>query len=167
MEPVAIEAPPVEAVPPVVPDVAAAPIEAPAVVPEAASAEAVQETVPASAAVVHHEAKRDYPSLYDTKATTIVAVLLGVLIIGGIQAAVHRIYQNTKNEQKALTQFVTMMVALVIGAYMADLLIAGPDTSLLGEEEHTIILGFVKDICLMVFGYYFGTKTAPATGSEE
>ena len=165
MEPVATEAPPVEAVPPVVPDVAAAPVEAPAAAPEAAPVEAVQETVPA-AAVVHHEAKRDYPSLYDTKATTIVAVLLGVLIIGGIQAAVHRIYQNTKNEQKALTQFVTMMVALVIGAYMADLLIAGPDTSLLEDEEHTIILGFVKDICLMVFGYYFGTKTAP-TASEE
>jgi len=165
MEPVATEAPPVEAVPPVVPDVAAAPVEAPVAALEAAPVEAVQETVPA-AAVVHHEAKRDYPSLYDTKATTVVAVLLGVLIIGGIQAAVHRIYQNTKNEQKALTQFVTMMVALVIGAYMADLLIAGPDTSLLGEEEHTIILGFVKDICLMVFGYYFGTKTAP-TASEE
>jgi len=50
-------------------------------------------------------------------------------------------------------------VALVIGAYIADLLIAGPDTSLLSDEEHTIILHFIKDTCLMVFAYFFGTKS--------
>lgn len=110
---------------------------------------------------------RGYPSLYDTKASTIVAVMLGMLIVGGIQLIVHNIHKNAKTDYRALTQFVTMMVALVLGAYMADLLIAGPDTSLLSDDEHTIILGFVKDICLMVFSYYFGTRSASGKGAEE
>lgn len=104
--------------------------------------------------------QRGYPSLYDTKSSTVVAILLGMLIVGGIQTVVWQIHQKAKTEYSALTQFVTMMVALVLGAYMADLLIAGPDTSLLSDDEHTIILGFVKDICLMVFSYYFGTRSA-------
>jgi hypothetical protein len=49
---------------------------------------------------------------------------------------------------------------------MTDLLIAGPDTSLLSDNEHTIILGFIKDICLMVFAFYFGTK-ASSSPSER
>lgn len=103
---------------------------------------------------------RQYSSLYDTKATTVAAILFGVLIVGGIQLIVARMYQHAKNEQEYLTRFVTALVALVMGAYIADLLIAGPDTSLLSPEEHLTILGFVKDVCLMVFAYFFGTKSA-------
>ncbi len=103
-------------------------------------------------------AGREYPSLYDDKGTTLAAIALGVLIVGGIQMSVSRMYASSRNEQQYLTRFVTSLVALVIGAYIADLLIAGPDTSLLSDEEHTIILGFVKDVCLMVFAYFFGTK---------
>jgi len=102
---------------------------------------------------------RQYSSLYDTKATTIAAILFGVLIVGGIQFIVARMYAHAKNEQEYLTRFVTALVALVMGAYIADLLIAGPDTSLLSPEEHLTILGFVKDVCLMVFAYFFGTKS--------
>jgi hypothetical protein len=54
-----------------------------------------------------------------------------------------------------------------MGAYIADLLIAGPDTSLLTDEEHTLILGFVKDIALMIFAYYFGTKSGKAADEPE
>jgi hypothetical protein len=109
----------------------------------------------------------DYPSLYDTKATTVVAVLLGMSIIGGILYTVHRIYKGARDEHQALTQFVTTMVALVIGAYMTDLLIAGPDTSLLSDEEHTTILGFIKDVCLMVFSYYFGTRASGGSSTPS
>jgi len=108
---------------------------------------------------------RQYSSLYDTKATTVAAILFGVLIVGGIQYIVARMYQNAKNEQEYLTRFVTALVALVMGAYIADLLIAGPDTSLLSPEEHLTILGFVKDVCLMVFAYFFGTKSGGGGGS--
>lgn len=107
---------------------------------------------------------RNYPSLYDDKGTTLAAIALGFFIVGSIQFAIGRMYVSARNEQEYLTRFVTSLVALVIGAYIADLLIAGPDTSLLSDEEHTIILHFIKDVCLMVFAYFFGTK---ATSKES
>lgn len=118
-----------------------------------------------------HKEGRQYSSLYDTKISTVAAILFGILIVGGIQVLVARMYHRAKSEQEYLTRFVTALVALVMGAYIADLLIAGPDTSLLSPEEHLTILGFVKDVCLMVFAYFFGTKSgggsnpppAPAT----
>lgn len=111
---------------------------------------------------------RDYPSLYDSTGTTVVAIVLGIFIVGGIQYAVHQIYTKAKNEHELLTRFVVSLVALVVGAYITDLLIAGPDTSLLSDDEHTIILGFIKDICLMVFAFYFGTRSSspPSPPSE-
>jgi hypothetical protein len=134
----------------------------------AASAEtAAVAPVAATVAVEAPSGPRQYSSLYDTKATTVAAILFGVLIVGGIQYIVARMYAHAKNEQEYLTRFVTALVALVMGAYIADLLIAGPDTSLLSPEEHLTILGFVKDVCLMVFAYFFGTKSASNTSSSS
>lgn len=165
MEPLAPVAAPVEvaAPAPVTPEVPSEPVALPSPEPVAPV-----ETVNAPAEA---SAPRMYPSLYDTKGTTVVAILLGVLIVGSIQVVVARMYASAKNEQEYLTRFVTGLVALVMGAYIADLLIAGPDTSLLSSEEHLTILGFVKDVCLMVFAYFFGTKSAsppspPAVISE-
>lgn len=104
---------------------------------------------------------RSYPSLYDTTSGTLLAITLAAAIIGGVLWTVARIYQRSRDEHAALTQFVTTMVALVVGAYIADLLVAGPDTSLLTSGEHASILSFVKDTCLMVFSYYFGTRAVP------
>jgi len=144
---------------------------APAAVEQVGADVGVLPAVAVEAQTVASSGPRQYSSLYDTKATTVAAILFGVLIVGGIQFIVARMYQNAKSEQEYLTRFVTALVALVMGAYIADLLIAGPDTSLLSPEEHLTILGFVKDVCLMVFAYFFGTKSggggnppaAPAT----
>ena len=147
-------------------------VEGAVVAPSDAAASVEAAPVAAGTATVAVEAPsgpRQYSSLYDTKATTVAAILFGVLIVGGIQMIVARMYQNAKSEQEYLTRFVTALVALVMGAYIADLLIAGPDTSLLSPEEHLTILGFVKDVCLMVFAYFFGTKSAapPAAPTSE
>ena len=134
--------------------------------PEAAAVPAPAEAV----ALQVNEAPlagREYPSLYDSKGTTVVAILLGVSIVASIQYAIIRMYSTAKTEQIYLTRFVTALVGLVMGAYIADLLIAGPDTSLLTDEEHTLILGFVKDIALMIFAYYFGTKSGKAADEPE
>ena len=129
-----------------------------------AAAPAVQPPVnvhEAQEAAVAGDSTRVYPSLYDSTSGTLLAITLAAAIIGGVLWAVARIYQRSRDEHAALTQFVTTMVALVVGAYIADLLVAGPDTSLLTEGEHASILSFVKDTCLMVFSYYFGTRAVP------
>lgn len=116
-----------------------------------------------------HAPMRGYPSLYDSTGTTIIAIVLGIIIVGGIQWFVQRLFAKSRSEHELLTRFVVTLVALVVGAYITDLLIAGPDTSLLSDDEHTIILGFIKDVCLMVFAYFFGTKASsppPPSPSE-
>jgi len=113
-------------------------------------------------------ATRVYPSLYDTTPTTLAAVAIGVLIVASIQVLVVRMYSTAKSEHVYLTRFVTSLVGMIVGCYIADLLIAGPDTSLLTEQEHTLILTFIKDTALMIFSYYFGLKAqAPKEGSGE
>lgn len=99
-------------------------------------------------------------SLYNSVSTTLLAVLLGIVIVAGVQWSVSRIFTAEKNPHRALTQFVTMMVAIMVGVYVSDMLIAGPHVQLLAEGERTAILGFVKDTALMIFAYYFGTQSA-------
>ena len=114
--------------------------------------------------VMTHNGERHYPSLYDGVGTTIAAILFGVLIVGAIQVLVVKMYSNAKSEHDYLTRFVTSLVAMIVGCYIADLLIAGPSTQLLSANEKTLILTFVKDTALMIFSYYFGLKaqTPPA-----
>ena len=99
-----------------------------------------------------------YPSLYDTLPTTIAAIAIGVGIIGGIQWTVRKIFSKEKADHRALTQFVTSMFALIVGVWIADKLIAGPTADLIDPGESAQLLTFIKDITLMVFSYYFGTK---------
>ena len=126
--------------------------------------EVVHETAPV---VVEHPGARQYPSLYDDKGTTLAAITLGFFIVGSIQFGISRMYVTAKSEQEYLTRFATSLVALIVGCYIADLLIAGPDTSLLSDEEHTIILHFIKDTCLMVFAYFFGLKAQAHQGASS
>lgn len=147
-------------------DAAPAPAEeaaAPAAAPAEEKVEATHATVVVEAPAV---AQETFVSLYNSVWTTFAAVALGVLIVGGIQVSVARIFARERNPHRALTQFVTAMVAIMVGVYVSDMLIAGPHVELLGEGERASILGFVKDTALMIFAYYFGTQSAGSKESE-
>ena len=109
-------------------------------------------------------AEAPFSSLYDTPSGTVVAILCGLAIVVAIQLLVARIFRTGKSIIESLTFFATAMVAVLVAVYVCDLLIAGPDVLLLREGERSAIVNFVKDTCLMVFAYFFGTKSA-ATGS--
>lgn len=129
------------------------------------AAPVVSETSAVVGAVEHEKV---YPSLYDTLPTTLAAIAIGVGIIGGIQWTVRKIFAREKADHKALTQFVTSMFALIVGVWIADKLIAGPSTELLDPTESSQLLTFIKDITLMVFSYYFGTKAnVPSEVAED
>jgi hypothetical protein len=101
-----------------------------------------------------------FTSLYYTSAGTITAIAFGLLIVAAVQLIVARIFRIAKTSIEALTFFATSMVAFLVAIYLCDLLIAGPNVMLLHEGERSAIVNFVKDTCLMVFAYFFGTKSA-------
>ena len=103
-----------------------------------------------------------YPSLYDTKGTTVVAILLGIAIIAAIQVHVARMFSQAKNETSALAQFVMSMMAIIIGVFVVDTVISGPDTSLLSASEKASVMELIRANVALVFGYYFGSKVAQA-----
>lgn len=103
-----------------------------------------------------------FNSLYQSFGGTLTAVALGILIIIGIQFVVGRIFNGARTMSDSLTTFATSMVAVLVGIYVCDLLIAGPEVTLLREAERTTIVTFIKDISLMCFSYYFGSKTKEA-----
>jgi len=114
--------------------------------------------IQAQTVIIDKDGDKIYPSLFDTIPTSFIAIILGIFIIGGIQWIVRKIFAHEKQEHKALTQFVTSMFAFIVGIWIADKLIAGPSAQLLWENESRDVLNFIKDITLMVFAYYFGTK---------
>ena len=122
--------------------------------------DAIVERVTDDAALV----SAPFSSLYYTQTGTIAAIVCGMAIIIVVQIKVARIFGSTRSIIEALTYFATSMVAILVGIYVCDLLIAGPNVLLLREGERSSIVNFVKDTCLMVFAYFFGTKTATERG---
>ena len=152
LEPTPIEAAPAPAVP-----VEEVPLPAPT---EVDAPVAPVEDVAPVAATVAAEPTAPFSSLYHSPEGTLAAIAAGVIIIAAVQVKVARIFKTAHNVIEALTYFATSMVAILVGIYVCDLLIAGPDVLLLREGERSAIVGFIKDTCLLVFAYFFGTKTA-------
>ena len=105
--------------------------------------------------------ERQYPSLYDSYGTTLIAIVLAIIIVSSVIGIVGYIYRRARTDHAALTQFVTTMFALIAGVFVADKLVAGPSTELLNPQESLKVLEFIQQTCLMVFAYYFGTKAQP------
>lgn len=108
-----------------------------------------------------------FSSLYDTQGGTIIAIAFALGLVVVVQLLVARIFSRAKSMIEALTSFATAMVAFLVAVYLCDLLIAGPDVLLLRAGERAAIVGFVKDTCLMVFAYFFGTRSTGGTNDAN
>ena len=108
-----------------------------------------------------------FSSLYDTQGGTVTAIAFGLGVVVVVQLLVARIFSRAKSMIDALTFFATAMVAFLVAVYLCDLLIAGPDVLLLRAGERAAIVGFVKDTCLMVFAYFFGTRSNGASNDAN
>jgi hypothetical protein len=107
-----------------------------------------------------------FTSLYRTESGTYGAILVGLFIVTMVQLGVVRIFGTTRTMIEALTFFATSMVAFLVAIFLCDLLIAGPEVLLLQNGERATIVGFIKDICLMVFAYFFGSR-ATSGGTND
>jgi uncharacterized membrane protein YqgA involved in biofilm formation len=138
-------------------DTDAVPVEAPVSV-----AAEVAPAAPVAAGVSVEEARAPFESLYDAPTTAVIAIILGACIVGGIQYGVQRLFASAKSESSALTSFATSMCAIIVAVYACDMLVAGPHAELLSEQERVLTLGFIKDMTMLVFAYYFGTQSGKA-----
>ena len=105
-----------------------------------------------------------FSSLYRSESGTYAAIAVGIFMVTMVQLGIVRIFERTRSMIEALTFFATSMVGFLVAVFLCDLLIAGADVMLLQEGERADIVSFIRDTCLMVFAYFFGTKSA-ATGS--
>jgi hypothetical protein len=86
----------------------------------------------------------------------VAGILLGVLIIFGSLYAVHKLLANTT--QEILVKFILLVFTSLVALYIVDKLVAFK-IHLIPEEQNKELFDLIKTLVLMIFSYYFGTKT--------
>jgi hypothetical protein len=97
-------------------------------------------------------------SLVLSPSTVISFVIFAVIMTVGFAFVLVR--TTTKlidNEKHALLTVVVFGFAILLGIYVSDKLIAFK-MQLLTPEESTSVFNLIKDVVMLVFGYYFGVS---------
>ena len=89
-------------------------------------------------------------------AIMILGVLLSIaLIITGIYF-VNKLFADST--QEILVRFILLVFTSLVGVYISDKIIAFK-ISLLSDEQDAQLFDLIKTLVLMIFSYYFGSKT--------
>lgn len=86
----------------------------------------------------------------------IAGILMGIGIISGALYWVHKLFKDTT--QDILVKFILLVFTALVALYIVDKLIAFR-INLLPEEQNRELFDLIKTLVLMIFSYYFGTKS--------
>lgn len=86
----------------------------------------------------------------------VVGILLGLGAIAGSIYWVHKLFVNAT--QDILVKFILLVFTALVALYVVDKLIAFK-INLLPEEQNRELFDLIKTLVLMIFSYYFGTKS--------
>ena len=86
----------------------------------------------------------------------ILGILLGLSFIVGSVYFISRILVNQTHE--ILVKFILLIFTALVGLFIVDKVIAFR-IKLLAEEQNNQLFDLIKTLVLMVFSYYFGTKS--------
>lgn len=86
----------------------------------------------------------------------IFGILLGLVIIFGSVYGVHKLFKDST--QEVLVKFILMVFTSLVGLYIVDKLVAFK-IHLVPEEQNKELFDLIKSLILMIFSYYFGTKS--------
>ena len=86
----------------------------------------------------------------------IFGILLGILLIIFSVYAVSRLFKDAN--QEILVKFILLVFTSLVALYIVDKLIAFK-INLLPEEQNKDLFDLIKTLVLMIFSYYFGTKS--------
>jgi hypothetical protein len=87
---------------------------------------------------------------------SILGVLLGVSFIVFMLFFVNRLLKDST--QDILVKFILTVFTSMVGLYIVDKLVAFK-IDLLPEEQNNELFDLIKTLILMIFSYYFGTKS--------
>jgi len=93
-----------------------------------------------------------YPNLW----VMIFGILLGLTIILGSVYFVNKLFINETRD--VLVRFVIMIFTALVALFIVDKVIAFR-IKLLPDEQNNQLFDLIKTLVLMIFSYYFGTKT--------
>jgi hypothetical protein len=86
----------------------------------------------------------------------IFAVLLGLGFIVMCLYFVNRLFVN--QTQELLVRFILLIFTALVAVFIIDKVIAFK-INLLNDEQNNKLFDLIKTLVLMVFAYYFGSKT--------
>jgi Ca2+/H+ antiporter len=86
----------------------------------------------------------------------VLGILMGLCIIIGSIYAVHKLFND--ETQDVLVKFILLVFTSLVALYIVDKLVAFK-INLLPEEQNKELFDLIKTLVLMIFSYYFGTKS--------
>ena len=86
----------------------------------------------------------------------VLGILMGLVIIFGSVYMVHKLFSDST--QEVLVKFILLIFTAMVGLYIVDKLIAFK-VHLVSEEQNKELFDLIKSLILMIFSYYFGTKS--------
>lgn len=94
----------------------------------------------------------------------ILGILLGLLFIVGSVHFISRILVNQTHE--ILVKFILLIFTALVALFIVDKVIAFK-IKLLAEEQNSQLFDLIKTLVLMVFSYYFGTKSVESNQKDK
>ena len=88
--------------------------------------------------------------------TMIFGILLGLTIIFGSAYMVYKMFIG--NVQDILVRFIVLVFTALVALFIVDKVVAWK-VKLLPDEINNQLFDLIKTLVLMIFSYYFGTKT--------
>ncbi len=86
----------------------------------------------------------------------LVGILLGLSLITASVYFINKIF--VKETKDVLVRFVILVFTSLVALFIVDKVVAFKIT-LLPEEQNNQLFDLIKTLVLMIFSYYFGTKT--------
>lgn len=86
----------------------------------------------------------------------LIGILLGIGIIASSIYFVHKLFKDTT--QDILVKFILLVFTALVALYIVDKLVAFK-INLIPEEQNKELFDLIKTLVLMIFSYYFGTKS--------
>ncbi|NBP69820.1 MAG: hypothetical protein EBR30_28245 [Cytophagia bacterium] len=86
----------------------------------------------------------------------LLGITLGLTLIVSSVVFVNRLFANSTKD--VLVRFVIMVFTALVALFIVDKVIAFK-IKLLPDEQNNQLFDLIKTLVLMIFSYYFGTKT--------